>query len=139
MTSFGPPSTSGMCAPVKKRKPKPKLPLEREVQRAIQDAFHKRHRIILWHIDAGGAGMRQGMAAGCGGHSATPAGFPDLLGFIPASGRGVLIEVKRPGGKPTESQLLFIDMLRARGCIAFWADSVDSALVQFEETQRRTA
>ena len=106
---------------------------ERQVEAAIQEAFRYRHRITLWKIDAGGRGLRRGQPERNGGGTGIPAGFPDLLGLEPVSGRAVFIEVKRPGGKPAPHQAMFLALLRSMGAVAFWADSVDSALRQFEE------
>jgi hypothetical protein len=121
----------GLCAPTKKRKPQP----EKAVQRAIQDAFRLKYRIALVHVDSGAAGMRQGCARGAGGYSSTPAGFPDLVGVVPPNGRAIYIEVKAPGGKPTEAQKAMLAMLASKGAIAFWASSVADALAQFEALQ----
>jgi len=127
--SYSPP-LGGFCEPKpKKRKAQP----EKAVQRAIQDAFRLKHRIALIHVDSGAAGMRQGRGAGQGGYSSTPAGFPDLVGVVPPNGRAIYIEVKAPGSKPTNAQVSMLALLVAKGAIAFWADSVVSALAQFEE------
>ena len=135
MTSFGPP-TSTWCTPKKFRTgPTP----ESLVQKAIVQAFRLKHNIALVHVDSGGAGFRAGQARGQGGHSATPAGFPDLHGPYPPSGRAVYIEVKAPGNKPTELQTRMLQLLASKGAIAFWADSVDSALAQFEAALRQVA
>lgn len=135
--TFVPPFGLGMCEP--KRQPKRKAQPEKAVQKAIQDAFRLKFNIALVHVDSGAAGMRRGQAAGAGGHSSTPAGFPDLVGCFPPSGRAVYIEVKAPGNKPTELQTRFLEVLRSKGAIAFWADSVESALSQFQEQSRRCA
>jgi hypothetical protein len=121
----------GMCAP--KKAPKRKASPEKDVQKTIQQAFRLQFNIGLVHIDAGGAGFRSGQGAGQGGHSATPAGFPDLVGVVPPSGRAIYIEVKAPGNKPTDIQTRMLDLLRNKGAIAFWADSVESALGQFKQ------
>ena len=113
--------------------PKPPRPLEKAVQKAIQQAMKLQFGVVMIPVDSGGAGMRQGQAQGCGGWSSTPPGFPDLLGVIPGSGRACFIEVKRPGNKPTPAQFAFLETVRAKGAISFWADSVDSALSQFRE------
>lgn len=126
---YAPPLLSNQ--PVKKRTKKPAP--EKLVQRAIVDAFRLRYRVALVHVDSGAAGMRRGQGAGQGGYSATPAGFPDLVGVLPPSGRAVYVEVKAPGNRPTELQTRMLDALRLKGAIAFWADSVDSALAQFEQ------
>lgn len=106
---------------------------ERQVESAIQEAFRFRHRITLWKIDAGGRGLRSAGPKASRGSTGIPAGFPDLLGLEPVSGRAVFIEVKRPGGKPAPHQAAFLALLRGMGAVAFWADSVDSALRQFRE------
>ena len=106
---------------------------ERQVEAAIQEAFRYRHRITLWKIDAGGRGLRSAGPKVSRGSTGIPAGFPDLLGLEPVSGRAVFIEVKRPGGKPAPHQAAFLALLRGMGAVAFWADSVDSALRQFRE------
>lgn len=107
--------------------------LERDVERAIVLAFWYKFRIHLFKTDAGAAGMRQGKPKGAGGYTGMPAGFSDLLGAIPPHGRAIFLEVKRPGGRPTAAQKAFLEARRAEGAVAFWADSVDSALRQFEE------
>ena len=129
MTFDGGPPIGGFCIPKRKRKAQP----EKAIQRAIQDAFRLKHRIALIHVDSGSAGMRQGQGRGMGGYSSTPAGFPDLVGVVPPSGRAIYIEVKAPGGKPTNAQVSMLALLAAKGAIAFWADSVTSALAQFQE------
>ena len=125
---FGPP----LLTQPKKAKRKTKAP-ERAVERAIRDAFRLKHRIMLFKTDAGAAGFRSGMSEGARGYSGLPAGFSDLLGVVPGSGRAIFIEVKAPGNRPTSLQLEFLARRRAEGALAFWADSVDSALAQFEE------
>lgn len=106
------------------------VPLESDVQSAIIQAFWFKHRIKLDPIDAGGKGFRK--ASGGNGHSGIPEDFPDLLGSIPPHGVMLSIEVKRPGNKPTKGQREFLERRRREGGVAFWADSVDSALSQFE-------
>ena len=130
MTYAFPPFGLGMCEP---KRPKKKSTPEKAVQKAIQDAFRLKFGIALVRVDSGAAGMRRGQAAGQGGYSSTPAGFPDLVGCFPPSGRAVYIEVKAPGGKLTQAQESMLAILKAKGAIAFWADSVASALAQFAE------
>ena len=107
--------------------------LERDVELAIVQAFWFKFRIHLFKTDAGAAGMRRGEPKGSGGYTGMPAGFSDLLGAIPPHGRAIFLEVKRPGRKPTAAQRAFLEARRAEGAVAFWADSVDSALRQFRE------
>ena len=117
--------------PVKKARTSGKI-LERDIQRAIVRAFLVKYRIVLFHADSGGAGMRSGLSEGVRAYTSLPAGFPDLLGVIPG-GRALFVEVKRPGNKPTDLQTRFLESFRLKGAVAFWADSVESALQQFEE------
>jgi hypothetical protein len=107
---------------------------EKLIQRAICESFRLKYRIALVHIDSGGAGFRRGQSNGAGGYSPTPAGFPDLVGVIPPTGRALYIEVKAPGKKPTELQNRYLALLQAKSAIAFWADSVESAIRQYEES-----
>lgn len=115
--------------PAKKRKPG--VVLEKDIQKAIQQAFRLKG-IALYATDAGSAGMRAAMSEGARGYSSLPSGFPDLIGCAPG-GRFVALEVKRPGNTPTELQDAFLALFRSKGAIAFWADSVESALRQFQE------
>ena len=117
----------GLCAPTKKRKPSTHL-LERDVQKAIQDAFRLRHQIALVHADPGNSRINGG-----GRFSSIPEGYPDLVGIVPPSGRFLAIEVKVPGKVPTELQLRMLAAMRGKGAIAFWASSVAEALAQSEE------
>src|SRR5690242_9737335 len=52
-------------------------------------------------------------------------GVSDIIGCIPTSGRFLAIEVKRPGGKLTQEQQQFIDMISGAGGLAFVAHSVE--------------
>lgn len=54
-------------------------------------------------------------------------GMSDLQGHRP-DGRCFYLEVKKPGQKPRENQLRFLDAMRSTGAIAGWADSVEKAV-----------
>jgi hypothetical protein len=56
-------------------------------------------------------------------------GVSDIIGLLPPNGRFLAIEVKRPGGKPTQEQQNFIDAVNRAGGLAFVAFSVDDVLV----------
>jgi len=112
-------------------------PMESEIQSAIIQAFKVKHRITLWPIDAGGKGFRS--AGRSGGHSGIPEGFPDLLGVIPGLGVALFIEVKRQGQKPKPKQAEFLAWLDGMGAIAFWAATVDAALLNFESAMKERA
>ncbi len=119
--------------PSKKPQPKSTKPLEKDVQRAIQEAFWAKYRIELVATDAGGKGFRSKNGT-VHGHSGIPSGFPDLVGVIPPSGRAIYIEVKRPGNRVEIGGLQdgWLRKLCVWGAIAFWASSVDSAIQQYE-------
>lgn len=109
-----------------------KPPLEKEVQKAIIEAFWLRHRIELIPTDAGGKGFRS-KGTVLRGSSGIPSGFPDLVGVIPPMGRAVFIEVKRKGEKvePGGNQDVWLQKLFNAGAVSFWASSVDGALHEF--------
>ena len=112
-------------------------PLERDIQKAIQDAFWVLYRIRLIHVDAGGKGFRKNQKPGIAGYSGIPTGFPDLVGVIPPEGRAIYVECKRPGGKPTLAQSSTLCRLRKDGAIALLASSVDMALKQYEDATKQ--
>jgi len=58
-------------------------------------------------------------------------GYPDITGSI--SGIRVEIEVKQPGCEPTKLQYSRIRKLNKNNCIAFWADSLESAIYQLDQ------
>ena len=58
-------------------------------------------------------------------------------------GRGLWLEIKRPGKEPTEDQWGFMRKMAAAGGLAFWADSAESVLKQlaaagYEPAKRMT-
>lgn len=110
-----------------------KPPLEKDVQKAIIEAFLLKYRIELVPTDAGGKGFRKKGKA-IQGHSGIPSGFPDLVGVIPPNGRAIYIEVKRKGRKVEVGGLQdgWLQKLFNAGAVAFWADSVDGAISQYE-------
>jgi len=60
-----------------------------------------------------------------GGVSYGRIGSADILGILKPSGRLLAIEVKKPGGKPTEDQLAFLWAVRDAGGVAIVATDVD--------------
>ena len=54
-------------------------------------------------------------------------GIPDIAGYMP-DGRALFIEVKRPGGKPTPDQKIFIEKAQKAGCLAFFAYSLEDVI-----------
>ena len=128
---YGPPLGGSPAKTKGKRKATPTKPLEKDIENAIREAFRLKYRILLFKTDSGGSGWRSGGSEPLCGGSGLPDGFPDLLGLLPPSGRAVVIEVKRPGNKPTSAQYHYLALLRSQGALALWADSVDSVVGQF--------
>ncbi len=123
----------------------PVVPIpEHEVQAACIDALQA-HGLVVWVIDAGGAGMRGKLlgilrqyrmppqlaqrivVALFGG---APTAWPDLFTLLPG-GRACFVEVKRPAcwdpvtglkvqkaGVPTTQQLRFLEAAAKRGAAA---------------------
>ena len=52
-------------------------------------------------------------------------GGADVLGIVRVSGQFIACEVKAPGKKPTESQLIFLQRVEWSGGVALWADSAE--------------
>jgi hypothetical protein len=52
-------------------------------------------------------------------------GGSDLLGVIRGTGRAIVCEVKRPGGKPTAEQQRFLDCIANAGGASLCASSVE--------------
>ena len=84
---------------------------EKDITKAIRDLLKT---LGIWHWKQWQGSMSQ------------PKGVSDILGCY--QGRMVAIEVKRPGGKPTEDQQKFIDRVKREGGIAFCADSVEAVM-----------
>lgn len=121
---------------------------ERDIEKAIQQAFLLQHRIGLDKMDAGGTGPQKGvrlmpqrLAAilqlpplpfGLEHWVGIPPGFPDLMGIVDAD-RFLFVEVKKPGGRFREGQKAFLELARSQGHIAFSARSVEEALQRFQE------
>lgn len=58
-------------------------------------------------------------------------GFPgmaDIMGQLRGSGRFLAIEVKRPGEKPTDDQIAFLDAVNGAGGVGFVAYRLDCVL-----------
>lgn len=58
-------------------------------------------------------------------------GYPDITGSV--CGIRIEIEVKQPGCAPTLLQLSRLRKLKRLNCIAFWADSLESAQAQLNQ------
>lgn len=54
-------------------------------------------------------------------------GCPDVLGQL-TDGRFLAIECKRPGGRRRPEQVAFVDLARAHGAVALFAESVEDVI-----------
>ena len=52
----------------------------------------------------------------------------DIRGILP-SGRALVLELKRPGEKPDQDQLDYLQRAREHNALAFWADSLKTVEV----------
>jgi hypothetical protein len=59
-------------------------------------------------------------------------GVPDIVGILPGSGRILGIEVKRPGGKPSDLQVKFMEDINRSGGVAFVASSVEDVITKLQ-------
>lgn len=94
---------------------------EDDVQIAVVDALRVAGELVI-HVPNGGKRSRSEGARLK--RLGVLAGVPDLLVFsVPAGleARGVALEVKSPGGRPSKAQLRVLDELRALGWAATWA------------------
>lgn len=118
--------------PPKTFKLTPEVPLERDVLRAVLQLL-RTHPAVAWaaRINSGAATDERGQffrfhqIAGCS----------DVIGQM-KTGAFLAVEVKRPGEKPTEPQMLFLRMVEQYGGCAGWADSVDAAQAIVEGWKR---
>lgn len=100
--------------------------LEKTIQNEIRLALGREPDLTLWRnntghanyaTDAGDRTVRYGLARGSA----------DLIGVLAPSGRFVALEVKRPGGKLTDEQSMFLALVRKRGGFACVVESVEAA------------
>lgn len=99
---------------------RPPAPLERDVQKAILD-YLRTVGVLAWRVNVGAVaathkGKRRFVRFGVPGQA-------DIMGVLPG-GTAIMVEVKRPGKRPTAAQVAFLRQVQAVGACAFWADSV---------------
>lgn len=108
--------------------PKPAAaPLEKDIQKAILQAL-KLHPMVAFV-----GRFNSGVAVNTDGNVSrytrfnTVAGFPDIHGML-QGGTAFYIEVKRPGGKPSDEQRDFLALIKRNGGRGGIAYSVEDAL-----------
>jgi hypothetical protein len=104
--------------------PRVKPPLERDVAKAVVEAFAccgialERHNVGMGtYANKDGSARRVRFGA---------AGQLDWRGSV--NGRVLELEIKRPGEKPTKDQLARMRRVNAEGGIAFWTDCAAVAI-----------
>jgi hypothetical protein len=99
----------------------PKLPVPREsaIQRAILD-YLRSVGLEPWRNNTGATKTAHGSFVRYG-----KVGSGDLFALLPPHGRLLSVEVKRPGRKPTDEQVAFMEAVNAAGGLAIVATSVD--------------
>jgi len=57
------------------------------------------------------------------------AGVADIVMLVPRGAyHGLLVELKVPGRRPTNTQVIFLELARAQGFAACWSDSINTVL-----------
>ena len=115
LTDAIPPKRDRVKRPVDGR---PVQPLEREIQRACLMLLRVHPKVaMVWRTNSStfteqnADGTQRYITAN------TMPGMSDICGLL-KGGRGLFIEVKRPGGKPTRLQEQFLDRARLAGAVA---------------------
>lgn len=107
---------------------------EREVQASIVEYFAAVYKIELHRRNTGA------VPASYKGKDRfirfSKPGMADLWGIEPGTGRHIEIETKRKGKTPTEKQSLWLEWCQAQGAIAFYADSLDMAIAEYERQRK---
>jgi len=103
--------------------------LEGDVQSAVIKYLAMRHDVKFCMV------MTRGKLRGAGGrmytlgklHPDMPEGqdlaISDVIGMM-SDGRLLVVEVKRPGERPTDAQYRLMYMVAMSGGVAFWSNSV---------------
>ena len=95
---------------------------EHEIQNEIRVALAP--YAVIFRCNVGGGYTEDGRFFSTG----LPPGFSDLFGVRRSDGRAVFIEVKKPGGKPTQRQLDFIEAMKMHGAVAGICHSAAEAI-----------
>lgn len=107
------------------KKPAIRPLLESEIQRTILDYLRIKGHFPI-RINTQGVPMWQGKEL-LGWRKGPMVGVADILG-VTKSGQFFAIEVKRPGGKPTDSQLSFLKEISDHNGIAFVAYDLNDVI-----------
>jgi hypothetical protein len=89
-------------------------------------------RSAIWKENKDGTITRRSIEGGRLKRMGARAGVSDFILIQPGGARVHVLELKRRGEKPTESQLLFMDEVEQAGGKVAWVDTVDDALAVLE-------
>jgi hypothetical protein len=124
--------------------------LESDVLRECRKWLAEQEDVRVWRNNTGALRDANGRTVTYG----LAKGSSDLIGIVrvtvpyghpgserhPAIARYIArflaIELKQPGKKPTEDQERFLEVVRASGGVAFWADSLDTVISMIEKARR---
>lgn len=95
---------------------------EHDIQNEIRAALSP--YAVVFRINVGSGRTADGRYFSTG----VPPGFSDLFGVRRKDGRAVFIEVKAPGGRVTDRQRNFINIMKRLGAIAGIAHSAEEAI-----------
>lgn len=112
-------------------------PSEHAIQSDIRLTLGLDPDVVLWRNNVGllerpgGGRVRYGLSIGSA----------DLIGIVTSVfdghrvGRFLALEVKRPGGRPTKDQLIFLRLVQARGGVAAVVSSPTHAVAVVEQAK----
>ena len=95
---------------------------ETEIQKQILD-YLKTTGVKAWRANSGKGRYNVYLS---------PAGTPDIIGYLP-SGKFLGIEVKKPGEKPIEKQVEWMEAAAGSGCIIIVAHCLDDVIRSLEQ------
>lgn len=106
--------------------------LESQIRKEIMLALGSRRDVRIWNnntgrlIDSTGRQVSYGLCVGSS----------DLIGIL-SDGRFLALEVKRPGGKPTNEQVVFLEIIKKFGGVAGIVTSVAEAQRVVDDALRK--
>ncbi len=104
--------------------------LEKDIQNLILEFLAYQPRTFVWRQNAGSHFEEDSNGKRHGFRASTP-GVSDILGIY--RGIPIAIEVKRPGKKPTDLQVAFLQKFAAAGGIAICACSLEGVKKTLDE------
>lgn len=104
---------------------------EDEIQRAVVQHLRQRGAPGLVFIHVPNGGRRKPVEAAIFKGLGVRAGASDILAW--RGGKSFALELKAPGGRPTEAQLEFLAEMERAGAFTCVAEGLDRALAVIEE------